>query len=84
MEEGAPCNVDLDDIDDVIERARDFLSDINARDALSDVIDAVLPCRSGLVCRRVSVDSRVCMPEAAGQLFNHSSLHAAIYISQKG
>ncbi len=54
MEEGAPCNVDL------------------------DAIDAVLPCQSGLVCRRVSVDSRVCMPEAAGQFLNHSSLHAAI------
>ena len=67
--EGEACKFGLDDLDDVIESARDLLSGINAREAVNEVIDAVLPCGRGLVCRRVSLDNRVCMAPREGQCF---------------
>ena len=67
--EGEPCSVSSDEIDNIIERTRDFLSGITDRDAFDDGIATVLPCQRGLVCRRQTLDRRVCMPPVEGQHF---------------
>ena len=70
LEEGALCNVDSeDDIEDIIDRARDSLSGINDRDAFSEIIAATLPCRIGLVCRRVALSRRECRRRQEGLHF---------------
>ena len=54
--------MDSDDLDDVLERTREFLSDINNREAVTDFDDATIPCQVGYVCQRVNLEERQCRP----------------------
>lgn len=63
IEEGRNCSISEDFIDDVIERSRELLSNVDDREIVSRLSNFIIPCRRGLVCRAETLTRRVCRPE---------------------
>ena len=71
MSEGDRCdgfdNDDDDDDDDlednIFQHILTALPDLDARDAVSQLHNVVVPCRRGLICKREALDRRVCRLE---------------------
>ena len=80
IEDGESCYGFVDeDFDDILENVRDRLSDVANREIVSRLNQVLIPCQEGHVCRRETLDRRVCRPEnQSGQcvtIYNNSQLY---------